>query len=148
MDEYYNKHFIRTDASGNIVESWSDGPHNGHAVTEDDILINDKGGYQFQLFPDGEENPALFDFNGIPLYRWDGEQVLRRTEAEIEADRAAILVEQNKAARIAELKRLLSNSDYAVIKIAEGAATQEEYADVIAKRQAWREEINAMEAEI
>lgn len=53
--------------------------------------------------------------------------------------------EEIKAARIAELKALLASTDYAVIKIAEGAATPEEYADVIAQRQAWRAEINELE---
>ena len=48
--------------------------------------------------------------------------------------------------RIAELKKKLSDTDYAVIKIAEGAATAEEYAEVITNRQKWREEINALEA--
>lgn len=55
--------------------------------------------------------------------------------------------EEIKAARIAELKALLASTDYVVIKIAEGAATPEEYADVIANRQAWREEINQLEGE-
>ena len=53
--------------------------------------------------------------------------------------------EEIKAARISELKAFLASTDYAVIKIAEGAATPEEYADVIAQRQAWRAEINELE---
>lgn len=53
--------------------------------------------------------------------------------------------EEIKAARIAELKAKLSATDYAVIKIAEGAATKEDYADLIAQRQAWRAEINELE---
>ena len=48
--------------------------------------------------------------------------------------------------RIAELKKKLSDTDYVVIKIAEGAATAKEYAEVITNRQKWREEINALEA--
>lgn len=49
--------------------------------------------------------------------------------------------------RIDDLKRKLTDTDYVIIKIAEGAATAEEYADVIASRKAWREEINALEAQ-
>lgn len=56
--------------------------------------------------------------------------------------------EQRRAERIAWLKGQLSKTDYAVIKIAEGAATAEEYADVIAQRQGWREEINELEDEV
>ena len=55
--------------------------------------------------------------------------------------------EQIKAQRIAQLKRQLSLTDYAVIKIAEGAATKDEYAELIAQRQQWRQEINSLETE-
>lgn len=51
-----------------------------------------------------------------------------------------------KAEEIADLKAKLTASDYAVIKIAEGAATSEEYAELIANRQAWRARINELEA--
>lgn len=96
MDEFdfYNKHYIQTREDGCVIKGWSDGPHNGRTVTENDILLNDNGGYQFRLIVDGaltEENPPLFDFDYmIPLYKWDGEKVLRRSEEEIEAERAAI----------------------------------------------------------
>lgn len=53
--------------------------------------------------------------------------------------------EEIKQARINELKQLLADTDYVVIKIAEGAATAEDYADVIAQRQSWREEIRELE---
>lgn len=53
--------------------------------------------------------------------------------------------EERRAERIAQLKQQLSDTDYAVIKIAEGAATPDEYAEVIAQRQAWRAEINQLE---
>lgn len=85
----YNRHYITTRSDGAITDAWSDGPHHGKDTTAA-ICINDKGGYQFRLYPDGEENPLLYDIDGIPLYRWDGKQVAPRTEAEIAADRAAI----------------------------------------------------------
>lgn len=87
--EFYNKHYIITRADGAIIAAWSDGPH-PEKDTASAICINDKGGYQFRLYHDGEENPPLYDMDGIPLYKWDGEQVVPRTEEEIEADRAAI----------------------------------------------------------
>lgn len=52
------------------------------------------------------------------------------------------------AEQIAALKRKLSETDYAVIKIAEGAATAADYADLIAQRQTWRAEINDLEGRI
>lgn len=42
----------------------------------------------------------------------------------------------------------LSSTDYIAAKLAEGKATQEEYADKIAQRQTWRDDINAAQTEI
>lgn len=42
----------------------------------------------------------------------------------------------------------LSSTDYIAAKIAEGKATKTEYADKIADRQGWRDDINAAKAEI
>ena len=89
MDEYYNKHYIKPDSSNRIIGCWSDGPHPDRDTT-DAICISDKGGYQFRFTPDGEENPSLYDADGIPLYKWDGQAVVKRTAEEIAADRAAI----------------------------------------------------------
>lgn len=89
MDEYYNKHYIKPDSSNRIIGCWSDGPHPDRDTT-DAICISDKGGYQFRFTPDGEENPSLYDVDGIPLYKWDGQAVVKRTAEEIAADRAAI----------------------------------------------------------
>ena len=42
----------------------------------------------------------------------------------------------------------LSSTDYIAAKIAEGKATKSEYADKIADRQQWRDDINAAKEEI
>ena len=42
----------------------------------------------------------------------------------------------------------LTSTDYIAAKIAEGKATKTEYADKIAERQTWRDDINAANAEI
>ena len=49
---------------------------------------------------------------------------------------------------IAAYKKELADTDYCVIKIAEGAATAEEYAEVIARRQELRAKINILEDSI
>lgn len=54
-------------------------------------------------------------------------------------------LEELKQVEIWELKGKLAASDYAIIKIAEGAATAEEYADLIAQRAEWRARINELE---
>ena len=46
------------------------------------------------------------------------------------------------------LEQQLAETDYIACKIAEGSATAEEYADIIADRQRWREEINSLESEL
>lgn len=87
--DYYNKHYITVDAQGRITGGWSDGPFPDKDTTNS-TRINEQGGYQFRLTPGGEENPPLYTMDGIPLYRWDGDRVLPRTEEEIEADRVEI----------------------------------------------------------
>ena len=89
MDEFYNKHYITVDAQGRITSGWSDGPFPDKDTTAA-ICINEQGGYQFRLFPGGEENPLLHTMDGVLLYRWDGGKAVRRTAEEIEADRAAM----------------------------------------------------------
>ena len=42
----------------------------------------------------------------------------------------------------------LSSTDYIAAKLAEGKATKTEYAEKIAMRQQWRDDINAAQAEI
>lgn len=104
MDEFgfYNKHYIAVDDRNRIIDGWSDGPH-PEKSTDGAVCINEQGGYQFRLFPDGEENPTLFDMDGIPLYKYVDGAVQERSPEEIEADRALIpppppsLEEQNRA---------------------------------------------------
>lgn len=85
----YHRHYITTDSRGRITEGWSDGTHQGRD-TNNAICIDTEGGYQFRLFPGGEENPPLYTVDGVPLYKYDDGQIVPRTEEEIAADRAAI----------------------------------------------------------
>lgn len=79
----------------------------------------------------------------------DDETKFAWSDDDYETIRRYIVVpeEVRTSERVAELKRKLMETDYAIIKIAEGAATPEEYADVIAQRQAWRAEINQLEGD-
>ena len=97
---YYNKHYIRLDGAGRVIDGWSDGPLPDRD-TDGAICICEQGGYQFRLEPDGAENPALYNWDGIPLYKWDGQAVQPRTEAEIAADR-----EERPAPPPSEIERL------------------------------------------
>lgn len=80
-------HFIFLDGENRIIDGWSDGLF-PDKPTDEAICINEQGGYQFRLFPDGEENPALIDSDGVHLWKWVGE-VLPTTEEERTAERAS-----------------------------------------------------------
>lgn len=88
-EEIYNRHYIKINENGIIIDAWSDGPCS-HIDVSNAICINEKGSYQFRLYPDGKENPDLYTMDGIPLYKWDGSKVIKRTDAEIEAECASI----------------------------------------------------------
>lgn len=109
----HNCHYILTRSDKVITDAWSDGPH-PEKDTLNAICINEYGGYQFRLYPYGEENPPIYDMNGIPLYKWDGENVIPRTKEEIEGERIALL--NSPPVRIAELKRQLINLDNQAIR--------------------------------
>lgn len=49
------------------------------------------------------------------------------------------------AERVAELKALLASKDYWTSKRADGEYTEEEWAEKVAQRKAWRDEINMLE---
>ena len=146
---FYNKHYITLDEQNHIVNGFSDA---FCQPTDTDICINEHGGYQFRLFPDGEENPSLFDWNGmIPLYKWENGEVIKRTEEEIEADRKIAntpTIEQ----QIESLKQQLSATDYKIIKCSEAQLLGEELpydiASLHAERQALRDKINELEQQL
>lgn len=52
-----------------------------------------------------------------------------------------------RKARVSELKQLLRDTDYQILKIVEGATTLDKVADTIRQRAAWRAEINTLESE-
>lgn len=158
---FYNKHYIRIREDGCIIDGFSDA---FREATDDAICINEQGGYQFRLHYkfielDGEpwylrteENPSLFDWNGmIPLYKWDGGVVVRRTDEELEAERAE-MSKPTVSEQIAELKEQLEATDYKVIKCSEAQLAGEEMpydvAALHAERQALRDQINALETTV
>ena len=86
------------------------------------------------------DEAAMRDAKHMISHRWDGEKLV------LDEQRLARLeVEEKRQDCIAELKNLLIATDYVAAKIAEGSAAVEEYAAVIARRRAWRAEINELE---
>ena len=106
---FYNKHYIAVDAENRIVDGFSDA---FREPTEEHICINERGGYQFRLTPNGEENPTLYDWDGrIPLYRWDGAEVIHRTEEEVEKERTLLSLPTAEEVR-AQRARMLAETDW------------------------------------
>ena len=92
---------------------------------------------QNNYLPDG-----LTDENGIFNYKLtDGKPKLRTAE-----EKAPELECIAAAQEISELKSKLAATDYIAAKIAEGAATREEYAEELAERAVWRARINELES--
>ena len=83
---YDQKHYIRIDEQSRIVWWFSDA---FEMPLDNDIYVGE-GGMLFQL--DGlPENTYLRDVKtDIPLYKWDGINIIRRTQGEIDLDIAAI----------------------------------------------------------
>ncbi len=102
-----NRHYLLIDEAGRILAGWSDGPFPDRDTSEA-VLLREDGGYQFRLFPGGEENPPLTDETGAHLWRYENGQVRAGTAGELAAERAEIEANTpppapTDAQRIAEL---------------------------------------------
>lgn len=84
---------------------------------------------------------ALYDDNGIANYKLVDGSIYMRSD-----DDKAYELSIVTAAQITALEGKLTATDYISAKIAEGAATKEEYADKLQLRQQWRDDINRLRA--
>ena len=73
---------------------------------------------------------------GRAVVELDGEFVFEDSEE---------YAEHKKQLRITELKQMLADADYWTSKRIDGEYTDEEWAEKVAQRKAWREEINQLE---
>ena len=109
METVYYCHFVKVE-NGRITDGFSNAFRQPQGS---DICINEHGGYQFRLFPAGEENPPLTDtLTGCHLYRYDGGQIRKATDAELAAELAEIQaasIEAVKAAKIGASKTQLAD---------------------------------------
>lgn len=98
------------------------------------------------VIPDGMTLPETFPFVDLSVENGVVTRMAARSSyydmINAEKERTDVLE------RIGELKRMLSETDYKAIKYAEGFISEAEYAPVKAERQAWRDEINALEEKL
>ena len=89
----------------------------------------------------GKDVDWVIDIPGEPAKEaWDEYEDIQRFVKYTESELATRKIE--------ELKQKLSSTDYVALKIVEGAATLEDYADIISQRSKWRAEINTLEAKL
>ena len=105
-----------------IDEGVGDKYHHAQGNYFDIPIVDEMGSYNFKLV--------------------DGKPELRTDE-----EKAPQINRYNAVMRIAILKSQLDATDYIAAKLAEGVATKEEYADKLAEREAWRAEINEIQAQ-
>ena len=131
--------YVKTDSDGVITEV------NSSAFIPDttDWVYIDKGSDDKYHHAQGNYfDMPITDSMGIYNYKLvDGTPVLRTDE-----DKAPEVAKINARVEISSLKQKLSDTDYIAAKIAEGAATKEEYAEKLAERAEWRTKINELEA--
>ena len=104
--------YIQTDEQGNITRC--EGGYSMANITniEDWILIDEGIGDKYNLCQSHYFEGGLYTMDGIPLYKWDGKQVVARGEDEIEADREArkpvVTLAEVQSAKLAELSTACS----------------------------------------
>ena len=141
MDEAITayKIYVKTNADGIITAV------NSSAFLADSTgwtEIDEGEGDKYHHAQNNYLHDGLTDKNGIFNYKLtDGKPKLRAVE-EKAPELECIAVAQE----IAELKAKLAATDYIAAKIAEGAATHEEYAKELDQRAAWRSRINELES--
>ena len=138
MEENTYKVYVKTNESGVITAI------NSSAFLTDTsgwTEIDEGSGDKFHHAQNHYLPAGLTCENEIFNYKLtDGKPELRTTEEKApELERAAATRE------ISELKAKLAATDYIAAKIAEGAATREEYAEQIAQRADWRTRVNELE---
>lgn len=88
MEEYRFKVYIQTDEQGCILRC--EGGYTTPADLTDWTEIDEGRGDRYNLCQSHYFEGGLYTSDGIPLYKWDGTQAIRRTQEELEADRADI----------------------------------------------------------
>ena len=128
-----------------VVEYNGEIPKNDWLTVED---IQEKT----RVLKESYDETIEFDENGMPLQEPQTihheaviENYLECTELVAHFKSAEEKARLEKVKRIAELKRLLSETDYQAIKFAEGWLTAEEYEPIKVSRQSYRNEINQLE---
>lgn len=138
MDEYIV--YVKADSNGVITAINSSAFISGEGWTEIDRGESDR----FHHAQGNYLGCGLTDADGLYNYKLVGGVPALRSDDEKAPERARV----SATIEISDLKEKLAETDYISAKIAEGAATREEYMDKLAERASWRAKINELEAMI
>lgn len=95
------------------------------------MKIKDLGNGNFREYPDDSTESGLIEVDDIDKWIYDH-----------------LSPENKRYWRYRDLKKFLADTDYKVTKYMEGLITEEEFLEIKAKRQVWRDEINQLESEM
>lgn len=99
------KHYVITDEAGRILRGFSDDFEHSDANA---ICINEDGGRHFEM--NGVINPPMKDYNGVPLYKFDGNQVVERTQEELDADKPVVVPVPTIDERLAQVEAVVNGT--------------------------------------
>ena len=118
-----SKVYIQTDTEGRIIRC------EGGYTTPEDLTgwtyIDEGTGDEYNLCQSHYFDGGLYTMDGILRYRWDGEKAVLRTDAELEADRAAQQKPQPTTIedRVAALETAAANDRAALTLLLTGEET-------------------------
>ena len=122
--EAKSKVYIHTDAEGRIIRC--EGGYTTPADLTSWIEIDEGTGDKYNLCQSHYFAGGLYTMDGIPRYRWDGSAAVLRSDAELEADRAARPAPPPTTnERISILEEQLAQSDETAITLYEAQEAQE-----------------------
>lgn len=132
------KVYIETDENNHIIKVFSS---DFREPTATSILIDEGNGDKYR-----HAQSQYFD---KPLRTQNGDYIYEYVDGRVrEKDQTKNRLRRERECRIAELKLNLAETDYKAIKYAEGIISEDEYAETKVQRQAWRDEINVIEASL
>lgn len=114
--------YIQTDEQGRVTRCEGGYSMANIANIEDWLLIDEGAGDKYNLCQSHYFEGGLYTVDGVPLYKWDGEQVVKRTDDELAADRMPSL-SAVQAAKLAELSAVCNQQIIAGCDVALSATS-------------------------
>lgn len=90
MEEYKSKVYIQVDERNRILRCEGGYTMQNIQSIDEWIFVDEGTGDRYNLCQSHYFKDGLYTEDGIPRYKWDGEQAVLRTEEEIEIDRSNI----------------------------------------------------------